>query len=1623
MATNPPNIDFANGKPLRLIEYLLRIASLRSNPVRDVSTYEKVLWICDIPQTARGCFAQAWGRNEDYDSDIWIEVRNRREPELPSIPDRCKAWVDNPSLRIKTEFPSLLKQISRQIANASENPEGPEFVTVVEQLDEFPEIQEAWDRYLEDRWMPWVVDHNSWEAVHKVYSTLFAIHQDQLRLGEEYELVIGLGLLKWQTPSGQCIRRHLIVADAILEFEAHLAKFTIRPNNDGAKVRPELDMLDIEEQPARAEENAKTALVGAGDDPWERLCIENVLRSLVHSLDARGEYDETLTIKDAATSSRPVAEYAPALILRKRSAKGLTDTLKRIRTLIEQGVRIPGEFADIAEVSRDTRADSAEDDYAEVINTDQEIYFPKPSNEEQRRIVEKLRAANGVLVQGPPGTGKSHTIANLICHLVATGQRILITAKTPRALQVLEHLLSEELRPLCINLLGSGIEERRSLEASVGGILRKNGEWNEKQATTEIASLRKTLNSLREEQVSVNRRLREIRESETYSFSVADGHYIGTAARIAEKVNVDKPRFDWFNDLAPCDSECPFEVNSLRDSLESLRYFTPERRQELGFAGPTVSLSPEEFASLVEKEKLAAEAENNSAQDADKSKADSLTQYSNEKIERLRHALVALQSLKNRVIASPQRWVGNAIRDILSGTTAPWYELAKSTREVTALIAELVDKVDKTSVEIREDQNPVAVLRDATVLRDHMLQGGKLGWGPFRARVVKERIYLLKGARVNGKVCKTADQLTELVHVLTVRIECEKAWQLWMTLTERSHGSYGNQLRALTALCNTLEYMILLPMEDLIAKCLETLRDTPSISQPAWSDDRAVDSMIASCRVALARKDRLLVGSTFKQLEDAFILHNSRGMTHPVTVEMIDSIRLRDVDCYAKATHRIQKLLSDKTRLRNLEDTLAAMRTALPLMTDELVKNYDADFWPDRIKEFQDTWQWSRAKHWVTEHISNVDSAALSQRARQIEDEMGSAVARLAGIHAWSYCFSRLEEDHRRHMEAWQQSMRRLGKGTGKYAPRHRREAQDHLNKCREAVPAWVMPLHRIWDTVDPSPGMFDIVIVDEASQCGLEALPLFFLGKKILIVGDDKQISPDAVGLPRDAVVKLMEEYLFDFKFASSFDIESSLFDHGKLRYATRQITLREHFRCMPEIIRFSNDLCYSDTPLIPLRQYGPDRLVPVERVFVSTGYRRGSNQRAENPPEAEAVVKRIVEMCRDPRYKGKTMGVVILQGEAQASLIERQLLDSLGAEELEKRRLICGNPYSFQGDERDIVFISMVAATNERIGPLTKTADERRFNVAASRARDQLILFHSVECDDLSTLCLRRRLLEFFENSRPLEINGLRVDELEQRAIRDNRAIVKPPAPFDSWFEVDVALELLRRRYVVVAQYPFAGKRIDLVVEGGHARLAVECDGDYWHGVEQWEADMERQWKLERCQWEFVRVRESAFHYDKNSALRELWEKLEERGIKPNGFSAAKEEAVGDEAETSEIDEAALHEDGVSDESIFEIFVENDNQVSADLPLVVSGRRPDEIKSSEIHNAIVTSLSRCPNLSCTLHSLTARVLRELSIITRGSPRRIFERRVLRGLNFLEDQGIIEKYKAKNHRIRLLRT
>jgi very-short-patch-repair endonuclease len=508
------------------------------------------------------------------------------------------------------------------------------------------------------------------------------------------------------------------------------------------------------------------------------------------------------------------------------------------------------------------------------------------------------------------------------------------------------------------------------------------------------------------------------------------------------------------------------------------------------------------------------------------------------------------------------------------------------------------------------------------------------------------------------------------------------------------------------------------------------------------------------------------------------------------------------------------------------------------------------------------------------------------QDYHRLKQKIEKATESLVSIRAWQAFFDRLDEKTVQSLNAWTRAVDRIGKGTGKHAYRHRRTARQYLMECVPNIPAWVMPLHRVWDSVDAVPGLFDTVIVDEASQAGVDAVALLLLAKRVVVVGDEKQNSPEAVGVLEDDIARLAREHLGQFRFRDEFRPDTSLFDHSERTFGTH-ITLREHFRCVSEIIRFSNDLCYRDAPLIPLRQAPPDRLPPLRSRFIAEGACEGTGQRIRNRAEAEALVETIASLAEDEAYDGKTMGVIALQGHAQAELIETLLAQRLDPKVIEDRRLRCGEPATFQGDQRDVIFLSLVIAPNVNYRALTRLPDQRRFNVAMSRARDQVWLFHSVRPHDLGPEDLRRRVVSFFESPQDAAVDALfeDLDRLERQA-RGARQRGNQPEPYESWFEVDVALELLRRKFRIRPQVEVAGRRIDLVVDGLDARLAVECDGDEWHGPEQYQRDMARQRQLERANWTFARIRESDFYGDRLRAIKAVVDACEELGIRPVDF-----------------------------------------------------------------------------------------------------------------------------------------
>ena len=1473
-----------------LFTFLREVVALRGRTVYSVDhdDYELVRWLADIPETGECyCVASAEPDSHASPAEQWIEIKKPQARPHPPVPPPLKPWLDEvEAADSRLPYPDLHEEAFVDEVNGADD-EGNRPGAVP--LETCPEVLDQWSDYVERSWMPWAERDRIVRTVQDLYDDLFSAHQTLETRSEEFELLMGFGLLSWRSPAGHVVKRHLVTAKCDLVFDSAGGRIAVRPSPEGLQFSLEQDMLDVDEQPMAEDANrVRESLDDVDGSFWFNDSLHTVLREWVNSATSDGYYLEAEG-HPVPAADRMAVSWAPALILRKRTDRPILDMYDRILALVDEGADIPAGVEALVSAQDSLSADSELDgNAADKGGGDERIYFPLEANAEQYRIVDRLARSRGLLVQGPPGTGKSHTIANLITHLLASGQRVLVTSQTPRALRVLKDKLPPEIADLCVFLIGDDRAAMNDLERSVQAITDRYNTWDKDENRELIDRLEGDFDAAKRLEAELRGEVLALRAGEVSEYSAVAGEYSGTLQAIAERLGREREAYSWLtlerHSVVPEDK--PLTNAEALKLLALVRNRNRVDSSGLELAAPDlVSVpTPATFRSIVQ---AIVDADKELSGLAPAESRSQVVEAARESEDGLRAALGLLEKLtraRQACLSCGDAWCVEAAKQVLSGRASAWVQLERFTRETLAWLDQLPAGITETDITGLPDLEPAVVRGDAQALLDHLASGGNLGHRLLRPKVVKERWYLVESVKVDGVSAKTPDVLRKLVQWCDLRIAQDRLLSLWAPLVSATPSDTRLRLAVLrdyqAMLGNVME---LNSVRDAAKQAFEAV---PRVGLPEWQDDESVQSTLALIRAALAQQSLNRAIAKVDNVRQAVRLAMPSGEEHPDATRLLQAVDQRDVDAFSDARARLERRAASIEDMRTLERLLDRLRIAAPSVANALVDHPDDPEWDERLGAFEAAWAWALAARWLE---SSTGAGALQSLLGDLERtaaKLRCVLTQLAEAKAWGHCFESLTEHERKHLMAWMQATRRIGKGTGKNAPRYRREARDNMRECRSAIPAWVMPIYRVAESITPGADQFDVVVVDEASQSGIDALFLQFLGKKMLIVGDDKQIAPEFIGTKKAAVFELRQRYIKGLPVANTFDNESSLFDQAAIHFRSR-IRLKEHFRCMPEIIEFSNRFSYPNDPLIPLRQYGADRLEPIKRVHVPDGYQEGKSSRALNRPEADAVVRTIIECCRNPRYDGLTMGVISLLGEAQARYIERALIRDLGPSEMEERRLVCGDAYSFQGDERNIMFLSMVSAAGagHRIGALTSAKDQRRFNVAASRAKDQLWLFHSVEPSDLNPECMRAKLLDYCMH--PMEdafVQGteLPVEDLRRQA-SGARKVGSQPEPFDSWFEVDVYLKLHDRGFRVAPQREVAGYRIDLVVEGGQSRLAVECDGDQWHGPEQYEADMNRQRQLERSGWIFWRVRGSEFYCNPDAALLDLWSVLESRGIHP--------------------------------------------------------------------------------------------------------------------------------------------
>jgi very-short-patch-repair endonuclease len=1106
-------------------------------------------------------------------------------------------------------------------------------------------------------------------------------------------------------------------------------------------------------------------------------------------------------------------------------------------------------------------------------------------------VLRRLQTDTGVVVQGPPGTGKTHTIANLVCALLADGKRVLVTSEKGQALKVLRQQLPPELRSLCV-LQG---DRRQAGSDDLEQSVRALSQLSATQSTGRLEVRIKSHEALRSELSDTRARLcdelRAIREAEWYEhLDVAPG-YKGRLAEIVEAVAASAPKYDWMPALP---ASAPREPSLSQE--EAQRLLSLVSRHGAGVLDehaarcpdPADFVAPVLFEEAVNTLDAAVRACAGPASDMlARELADQGIELITTLVELLDAAEHALQSegLPGDPAAwPPEEWTTRALQDGMAGRRQQLWEGVRQAsaraEDVQSVLLRMPFAVlDVPDVALAEESRLIAAGKD---LERYLRDGGKLRKLAPRS-VQKEAQVLLHDCRVDGRLPSTPDEISVLVAHMAARQCVRQLNERWKSVdAPEAEGSTQ------VALSELLDRVPTLRAVDGFTRSVRTLHDVllkariKATVRTAQEWDNVRTSANGADRLLRARAAEEELRSIAERLPRP----DTRGVAE--LAEVHRAVTARDPRAYASAIDSLTEAFhreADRREARKLLDRLSADH---PELARRFSESPTVAAWEARLVDLDGAWAWRRARTFQDAMLTPGKEAFLEGELEAVEARLTNTVTQLAADRALYHCLDRMTAGQKQALSAYASAMANAGKGMTKLGKRHLRNARSAMREARGAVPAWVMPIKQVAEMIDPEPDAFDVVIVDEASQVGLDGLMLLWLAPRVIVVGDDKQCVPFYTGGKHERFDELLDTllpHLVDWQ-RDGLSPKSNLYALLSARF-TETIRLTEHFRCMPEIIKWSSTQFYPDNELVPLRQYGADRLRPLEVVHVHEGHCEGRADTLVNKPEAERIVAKLQELAGDEAYERRSFGVIVLRSGQQTRLLEDLIDTRIDPAVRERHNIRVGTAEQFQGDERDVILLSMVIDAGH-VRALTGQGGGRRFNVAASRARDQMWLFTSVTPDQLSSKDLRHSLLTYMQA--PPELQGT----------SPSLSAVSPDElckPFESLFEQRVFRRIKECGYHVVPQWKVSGKRIDLVVVGEAGRLAVECDGSPYHSTpEQIRDDYERERELRRAGWQFWRVRSSEFALSPEDSMAPLWKRLDALGIRPG----VTEEAQGDTAST---------------------------------------------------------------------------------------------------------------------------
>ncbi|RRV30181.1 AAA family ATPase [Pseudomonas sp. o96-267] len=400
------------------------------------------------------------------------------------------------------------------------------------------------------------------------------------------------------------------------------------------------------------------------------------------------------------------------------------------------------------------------------------------------------------------------------------------------------------------------------------------------------------------------------------------------------------------------------------------------------------------------------------------------------------------------------------------------------------------------------------------------------------------------------------------------------------------------------------------------------------------------------------------------------------------------------------------------------------------------------------------------------------------------------------------------------------------------------------------AFPIWVVTLDELHRLLPLRPELFDVMVMDEATQCDIaSALPAFQRCKRAVVTGDARQLRHISF-LSRVRETQLLQRAGLQAEEREAWSYrDNSVLDLVGLQLASQEavVFLDEHFRSRPALIRFSNELFYDQRLRVMKERPGLDACDSLQLLRIDG--QRGRN--GVNEAEVERVLELITAHLAE--YQGSPLKPsigVLSPFRDQVERIRLRIGETLPLEQLREFRLLVDTPYGFQGEERDLMILSFaIGRESSQAANYLNRAD--LFNVAITRARERQVLLFSGDERQLSAMHLLRRYLEFLQKP------GV---SWQAGAVEDTRQ--------------NLCQALEGQGVSVWSHYPLAGQVLDLFCRRGDKCLAIDLIG--FPGEGEGFLELERYLVLARAGLETLPLSYGLWHEAPEQAVQAVLARL---------------------------------------------------------------------------------------------------------------------------------------------------